>query len=150
MKTVRLVSAVIGAVSIEAAALRCPDSGMVQSDGDRRPSRGTDGSRYPRFVPSGSRLGLWQYEYRLRGESREVGASSLPSRHARESREVGASSLPSRHARRRRLVYWCTKVYIFGHLTLQKGEWCSSIFPVNGSLPITDDRRLGSPCPSSM
>ena len=40
---------------------RCPDSSLVHSDGDRRPSRGTDGSRYPRFVPSSSRLGLWQH-----------------------------------------------------------------------------------------
>ena len=40
--------------------------GTVQTDGDRRPSQSTsDGSRYPRFVPSGSRLGLWQH--RLRG-----------------------------------------------------------------------------------
>ena len=33
--------------------------------GDRRPSRGTDGSRYPRFIPSSSRPGLRQH--RLRG-----------------------------------------------------------------------------------
>jgi hypothetical protein len=39
--------------------------GTFHSDGDRRPSRGTDGSRYPRFVPSSSRPGLWQH--RLRG-----------------------------------------------------------------------------------
>ena len=44
---------------------RCPDSGLVQTDGDRHPSRSTDGSRYPRLVPSGSRLGLRQH--RLRG-----------------------------------------------------------------------------------
>jgi len=52
-------------------------------------------------------------------------------------------------------VSWCTSlVYIFGHLTVQFyacrlvglwSVWCSSIFPVNGSLPVTGDRRLGSP-----
>ena len=35
---------------------RCPHSFLVQTDGDRRPSRSTDGSRYPRLVPSGSRV----------------------------------------------------------------------------------------------
>ena len=44
---------------------RCTDSGLVQTDGDRRPSRSTNGSRYPRLVPSDLRLGLWQH--RLRG-----------------------------------------------------------------------------------
>ncbi len=52
-------------VPVEFCRARHPDSSLVHSDGDRRPSRGTDGSRYPRFVPSSSRPGLWQH--RLRG-----------------------------------------------------------------------------------
>ena len=48
-----------------ASGARCTDNGLVQTDGDRRPSRSTNGSRYPRLVPSDLRLGLWQH--RLRG-----------------------------------------------------------------------------------
>ena len=51
---------------------RCPDSGLVQTEhGDRaRPSRSTDGSRYPRLVPSGSRLGLRQRLWGIQGGRR--------------------------------------------------------------------------------
>ena len=58
-----------------ASGARCTDSGLVQTDGDRRPSRSTNGSRYPRLVPSDLRLGLWQH--RLRG-SRDVGVLLKP------------------------------------------------------------------------
>ena len=75
---------------------RCPDSGLVQSDGDRRPSRSTDGSRYPRFVPSGSRLGLLGST--ACGVSREVGdgvllAQAASSSAQRQWRSLGARSM---------------------------------------------------------
>ena len=57
-----------GSYGVRGGSLRArrPDSGLVHSDGDRRPSRSTsDGSRYPCLVSSGSRLGLRQH--RLRG-----------------------------------------------------------------------------------
>jgi len=47
------------------AAAAALDARTAAWYGDRRPSRGTDGSRHPRFVPSSSRPGLWQH--RLRG-----------------------------------------------------------------------------------
>ena len=51
-----------------------PVSGLVQSDGDRRPSRSTDGSQYPRLVPS-VRFAAWSSSAPLaRGPgSRDVG-----------------------------------------------------------------------------
>ena len=57
---------------------RCTDSGLVQTDGDRRPSRSTNGSRYPRLVPSDLRLGLWQHRSTAWGGSREVGVLLKP------------------------------------------------------------------------
>ena len=78
---------------------RCTDSGLVQTDGDRRPSRSTNGSRYPRLVPSDLRLGLWQH--RLRG-SRDVGVLLKPpcsgcvpasSSAQRQWRSLGARSM---------------------------------------------------------
>ena len=72
---------------------RCPDSGLVHSDGDRRPSRSTDGSRYPRLVPSGSRLGLRQH--RLRGVQGGRSASSLLRLRRRPPSVSGARLTPA-------------------------------------------------------
>ena len=76
---------------------RCPDSGLVQTDGDRCPSRSTDGSRtYPRLVPSGSRLGLRQHRFSACGGSREVGViltQAASSSAQRQWRSLGARSM---------------------------------------------------------
>ncbi len=84
----------------------CTGICLVHSDGDRRPSRGTDGSRYPRFVPSSSRPGLWQH--RLRG-SREVGillAQAASSSAQRQWRSLGARSMLDAGSRGVSYPFW--------------------------------------------
>ena len=80
-------------------------SGLVVpcSDGDRRLSRSTDGSRYPRLVPSGSRLGLRQHRLRGIQEGRRppcsgcvvvyVVVSPLVASAQRQWRSLGARSM---------------------------------------------------------
>ena len=73
-----------------------PDSGLVQTDGYRRPSRSTDGSRYPRLVPSGSRLGLRQHCFRGVQGGRRLGvllAQAASSSAQRQWRSLGARSM---------------------------------------------------------
>ena len=78
---------------------RCTDSGLVQTDGDRRPSRSTNGSRYPRLVPSDLRLGLWQHRLRgVQGCRRPPCSGWL--RRRQPSIKCGARSMGSIYSRR--------------------------------------------------
>ena len=75
---------------------RCTDSGLVQTDGDRRPSRSTDGSRYPCLVPSGSCGRGLVFGSTACGGSREVGvllAHAASSSAQRQWRLLGARSM---------------------------------------------------------